>query len=399
MNEANLNQHLDLIYSTIDHEARWQHCLQAIAEDVDACSGMIGVDDLHTGHHLERMQVGYDPELITLVQTDLKKHDIWTQALVKKPHQGFRTTEELVPLKQLVRSDFYNHGLKRFDIEFGIGAYAHTQGRFGTRLAFQRRKQQGEFSTAQQGYLNFLLPHFQRAIALQAQLSPEQLRPKQLPPTPISQAARQPYQGAGNVISSQNFLLICNAKQEIIYANPELEQAIDQLPIEACFAQQIIKLKGLTQSKLAAALASVCRLDQLTDLATPIRFQLNYKAQRFSLSIDRIVLNETLKKQLYAYKACPPEHNKPLALLNLRLKAQRPRLSIMQLSGREQDLSTYIAKGLSPREIAEHERRSPQTVTSQIKQIRQKLGHKTYTSLVAQLSQAQHLLGQTFDNY
>lgn len=389
MNENNFSHHLELIYSTIDHEAQWQKCLKLIAKDIDACSGMIGVDDLSTGHHLQRMQAGYDPELVALEQKDLKEQDIWTQALVKLPHQGFRCTEQLVPLKQLVRTDFYNHGLKHFDIAFGIGAYAHTHGRFGTRLAFQRRKQQGEFSTAQQAYLNLLLPHFQRALALQAQLQPDK----------VQQTTQHRYQGAGGSLSNQNFRLICNAKQELIYATPELEQVIDQLPIEASFAQQIIKLKGLTQNKLAGALASVCRTEQLANLATPIRFELNHQAQRFALSIDRIVLNDTLKKQLYAYKASLLEHKEPLALLSLRLKTERPRLSILQLSAREQDLSAYIAKGMSPRQIAEHEHRSEQTVTSQIKQIHQKLGHKSYTSLVAKLSRAQHLLNQPSEGY
>lgn len=389
MNENNFSRHLELIYSTIDHEAQWQHCLQAIAEDIGACSGMIGVDDLSTGHHLQRIQIGYAPELVALVQKDLKEHDIWTKALIQRPQMCWARSEELVPHKVLVKSKIYQEGLKHFEVEHTIGAYAHTQGRFGTRLAFQRRKQQGEFSTAQQAYLNLLLPHFQRALALQAQLQPDK----------VQQTTQHRYQGAGGSLSNQNFRLICNAKQEIIYATPELEQAIDQLPIEASFAQQVIKLKGLTQSKLAGALASVCRTEQLGNLATPIRFELSHQAQRFALSIDRIILNETLKKQLYAYKAGLLEHNEPLALLSLRLKPERPKLSILQLSEREQDLSAYIAKGMSPREIAEQEHRSEQTVTSQIKQIRQKLGHKSYISLVAQLSRAQHLLNQPSEGY
>jgi DNA-binding CsgD family transcriptional regulator/PAS domain-containing protein len=89
---------------------------------------------------------------------------------VQLPEKQVMTLHDFVPAEQLERSAFYREYLVPWDSIYHLGVDVRDEGRFYARLRVSRARREGDFSVAERGLVERLVPHLDTAIRTRAAL-------------------------------------------------------------------------------------------------------------------------------------------------------------------------------------------------------------------------------------
>lgn len=373
LTDETMDKLLNSIYQAAVDQSNWHSCLALIASLIDACSGMLGVDDVENGLHLSRVNYGYDPAMVErLTHGDLRGKDVWAKALIQRSCDGFLLDEELLARRQFLKSDIFNNLLNEFDICHTIGAYLDRHQGLGIRMAFQRTSKQGSYSEKERDFLDRLRPHIRHSVQLNQGLL---TRP-------------DPSFGLGEQFrNNADALFLVTSAGRVVYSNQTAERLISQrdgLDIRS----GILCIHELKPNEWAGALESVCRTERLASMKSAYEFYVRHEPNKLKLiTVNRYQVSEkaTFVVPFIHHQTI---HHQTLALVRLsdvRLTFDNEQVlgDLFGLTSQELGVSLNLINGLAPKEIADQTCRSINTIRTQIKTIYAKTNVRNAAELIS----------------
>ncbi len=159
---------LDLVYSAAADREQWSSVMQAIARSLHAPGGILygkSVRSASTSEVFFEHNGGLD-ETCNAAYKARHVAGVWTVAMYRKPIGHVVLSDEICPLAELRRTDFYDEVLKPQDV--GHSAMIALAGEASFRVAFNvcRDTRRGPFDENERRNLALLVPHLRRSLLL-----------------------------------------------------------------------------------------------------------------------------------------------------------------------------------------------------------------------------------------
>ena len=169
VNEA-LSNILGALYEAPVRPALWEQFLKLYTEAVGGESGALILHDSTNAESRVGCQWNVDPEATLRYEQHYGAVDVWRQHVaVAGDYLG--TSEQLVPLAEMERTEIYNELFLPYRFPHGLFAIVEPG---PVRIAcfnVYRSQQTGAFDTEELELARFLKPHFKRAYQLHTQLT------------------------------------------------------------------------------------------------------------------------------------------------------------------------------------------------------------------------------------
>ncbi|MBH5369543.1 helix-turn-helix transcriptional regulator [Bradyrhizobium glycinis] len=156
---------LDLIYDAAGRQDLWPAALAGIADLTGSEGGVL------FGQSVAAQQVYFDfngrlSQECNQVYQDRHMQNLWSMAMEDKPVGRVVVSDDVVPLRELERSGFYDEVLRPQGI--GHNAMIALAARDDFRVAFNicRSRNRGEFEASDQKTIEMLAPHLRRSVTL-----------------------------------------------------------------------------------------------------------------------------------------------------------------------------------------------------------------------------------------
>lgn len=359
MDIEKLEQHIQLIYMSVNDPTLWTKCLKEIGESIEAKSAKI-----ETGSRFE--------ELTLLVKTQISQiiiRSVTTHLEKKTLSISDKKNFQLLPLSNIDHE--HNKFEKCKSSENTIHAYIGQSSDNLVRISFDRCISQDPYEDIHIVYLNRLLPHIKQALALCKKTFQQETEIE------VSQKILD---------STQSVVLIIDSDMNIIKKSTKSNELLSKEILLKTCSNKITGIYGLTQKEFCFAINSVTKNNNsnIEPSHYPFLIPNNKDGGFLLLEISRFEINlgssfDLLKANILAMITIRELSNKHESLEN-RLKL------LFSLSDSEAEISTLLSNGLTPKEIANKRNRSIETIRTQIKQICIKLGVKNTNSLIAHIN-------------
>src|SRR5258705_11215909 len=166
----------DLVYDAALRDGGWQECVSGIGRAVGADRiGLFRHDFLSgTGdiEHADGIEPGFRSDYAKLYarcNTWFRDHGRLTTGVVL-------SGAELVPVWEIVRTDFYLNWLRPQGILHALVGVIARDGAALHCLIAMRSKEEGQFEARERALIVSVAPHFRRALALTAHLTEDRRR-------------------------------------------------------------------------------------------------------------------------------------------------------------------------------------------------------------------------------
>ncbi len=352
------------LYEAASGERDWQTALAPLGRRLDACSGILFVDDPGSNDVELLAMPGWPPAAITLYAERYRTRDPYTAFARLHPEPACLLGHEMVDPQSLLRSEIWNEfGRHHLPAFWFIGVVAPLRQGRGGRLAWHRPTGAPAFGEAERALLLGLLPYLQRALQL-----------------------RDCLRACGSSLRSQAFdglplpLLVVGRGGAVLACNLAAERACRSGPLR-------LDPGGLHASQAA----DDRRLQRLLhDVATGGPgggLLLHAEAPRVLCAV--LVCRLPQAGPFASVGAAAPEHR---ALVTIRSLAPRrgadagQLCALFGLSEVEARIACAIVAGTSVASVAQQRRTSPLTVRAQIRAILLKTGAESLRDLVAMVS-------------
>ncbi|MFL0795908.1 MAG: helix-turn-helix domain-containing protein [Cellvibrionaceae bacterium] len=168
LGDSLLSNHIDSIYECVLNENYWPVALEKLAEDFNAQGVAVALKQRdHSSLHYS-YNFGWSHDHIEQYQHEFIQKDVLGQALNSSENGIFFRDEQLLPRENYLASDYYQEFDRPRGVEYQLRAVlnAPSASEQLVDIAFERNGRSGNFSNDTQGALNFLCPHFRRALKL-----------------------------------------------------------------------------------------------------------------------------------------------------------------------------------------------------------------------------------------
>ena len=174
---ADLNQVVMRIYEASVEPDGLDRLAGIIAEALGSRSGLLalldrpapGQDSLPSVVGMPSATANFDDWARTAYAEHYHHCNIWFERGVKRGFPAIVLSHELVPAKELLRSEWYDY-CQRLDTFHVLGAQFHVDGQFSAQFGAQRPRRSRAFDEASRRKMALLLPHLQRALQIQLRL-------------------------------------------------------------------------------------------------------------------------------------------------------------------------------------------------------------------------------------
>lgn len=365
--------HLNMIYECANDISLWEPCLIAISNSIKARSGSISKDNLLTTKSSWSIRSNFPPDMLEAYNKNLDT-DIWVEWLAKHPQKTFMASHEIIPQKDYLNSDMFHRYGKCADIYYATGLHIRHDNNIGIRIAFQRGKHQGGFKHHTLNYLNRLLPHMERSIALN----------KRMVELKIDK------QFNDDLLNQFSFpIFILDSNHTIQLTNHAAESLLKTTDRVCVHKTKITKIKGIKPNLLSESLSNASMPDALYSENSQLinRFigkdennkQSDWVIEIFPCKIPVNSYSHSLFGSVHSNYSVLTIHDTGQGTLS----SHRVLLEDFKMSPAEIDVAALIAQGLSPKEIADCRHRSLETIRTQIKTINSKLGASRTSQTIA----------------
>jgi DNA-binding CsgD family transcriptional regulator len=167
-----LSNLLGIAYDAADNPALWAPFTEKLAQHTKSTSAALLVQVFNQGLYSLSNSWRVPEEFVRAYQDYYHGLDVWAEVVfLKKPSGYVCTSQSLCPLPQLKKSEFYNDGLVRGDIEHGMFGLVENSKSCLASVCLYRNKSRTEFTDSDQHILEFLAPHLQRAFKMHLHFS------------------------------------------------------------------------------------------------------------------------------------------------------------------------------------------------------------------------------------
>lgn len=338
MNNETLEQHIHLIYETVNDPSSWPICLEEIAKTIEATSGKIGVNKL----------IG-----------KVDANTLYEEKLGLKS-SGIVNTSESV--------GFHQHMSHKID------AYIGQSSDNLVRISFSRSKKKESYNEFHTSYLNRLLPHIKHALSLCKKVLEHNTE------TELCQKILD---------STHSIIFIIDSDFNMIKKSAEADKFLSEEVIVKISNNKINCISGLTKNDFSSAIKLVTEKINYFGQSPYFPFLIPrnsdngfwlFEISRFESTIDPAFSNLlNVDASIFAMITIRDLLHTADSITN-RLKL------LFSLSDSETEISLFLAKGMTPKEIADKRYRSIETIRTQIKKICIKVGVKNTNSLIAHIN-------------
>jgi hypothetical protein len=159
------------LYGAANNESEWSVFLRELAIATKGNKTGILLHDRDYGHTIS-LSWGFDPTSLRLYQQHYGDCDVWVQKAAPRAHAGWlHTSEEICPVEDLLRSEFYNDYLKCNDIAHAMWGMVENSESRKIVIGVYRDLRGQPFQSQDLELLRFLSPHLEHAFRLRLHLS------------------------------------------------------------------------------------------------------------------------------------------------------------------------------------------------------------------------------------
>ena len=163
---------LQAIYDAPAETGGWQNIARLVAEHFNGHSCCISVHNRprRVAYHLSVTQ-NYATASDSTFAAYWHDKDEWSNRASKLPIEVVRSSQELLPEREFLRSEFYNDCLKSLDIFHAMGVVVSLGDDDVGIFGIHRNRRSVNFALDDKRSLSRLIPHLQQAMKLQLRLS------------------------------------------------------------------------------------------------------------------------------------------------------------------------------------------------------------------------------------
>ena len=160
------------IYAAAEEPDRWPLFLQKLRTGVRSTVTAFIFDDMRAGHASVAASVDFDPKFARLYEEYFASRNAWAAKLGTKLRTGsVVTSQELLPDRDLIRTEYYNDFLRPQDARHLLGSMPVVQAHSFAQVSMVRPGRMGAFSERETSLMRQLMPHLQRAIRMHQRFS------------------------------------------------------------------------------------------------------------------------------------------------------------------------------------------------------------------------------------
>ena len=364
-----LQPHIQVIYDAVLEEDGWNGLISHLTNELEFRSGLISMEGLDGSGIIKRYSVGYTDQENQALKEHFHCMDVWTQALREQPTGRAWSSDYLVPMRQLQKTEFYNDFCRNADMSHSTGAFIKTDKQLALKIAFQHRHEQGEIGD-KEAYLQNLLPHLSRATELKQTLSDFQCS----------------LNSTMDIIDTFPIAaLLLDENANIHYANAFAEKIFAEHSLIAC-KQQFLIIRGNQQQNIFLTMlqnaVSAVAGNAVTEHGNILFIPGLHPEADLEIQVQPIGASDSMFGMAV---------RKPLALVFIKeVNSQAPLnqeilQSLFKLSQRETELAILLVQGNTLSEIAFQKHRSLNTLKTQLKSLFSKTSTNSQSQLVARL--------------
>lgn len=162
---------LGALYDAADTTSSWSVFLGELAAVTRSTQAAILLHDLHQGAHAVSVFWAMDPAATRLYNEYYGQRDVWMQKAAPLVSSGWiGTSEEICPMSELKRSEFYNDYLEPYKMAHAIWGVLHNSRTQIVHIGLYRDLRRRAFGGEHIDVLRFLAPHVSRAFRVHAHL-------------------------------------------------------------------------------------------------------------------------------------------------------------------------------------------------------------------------------------
>jgi DNA-binding CsgD family transcriptional regulator len=178
ISNAQLTTLIGLIYDAASDADKWGQFLATLSGMTDGSCAMMLMHETTIPKHTVSASWGFDPKALRLYQEHYGELDVWTgRGLSLNIPDGYVcTSESLLPISELARTEFYNDFTLPYDVKHGMFGIVANQSDSLANVSVFRSPAAGPFSEPQLEILRLITPHVQRAFAIHFRLADLQSR-------------------------------------------------------------------------------------------------------------------------------------------------------------------------------------------------------------------------------
>ena len=365
-----------LLYEGALDEQPWQNALPALRETFDAqVASLILRPPSADDHGFILNSVRTDTASDSASDTRLADPNDWQAIAYREqffsldpfidlPHDKVVALEDLLPDRELTKSDYYLHYLEPINLFRILGVDTAEPAGMLARLRFSRRQSEARFAKKERELLARLTPHLQRAVAIYARLN-------------RTSSERDVYAGAVDqllvatiILDERGRVLTTNeVGRDLLDAGQGLSVRGDYLHIDG---RDIHK-------ELQETLTTIIRAQQRgeTSIVKALRVPRPGGRSDLGLVVRPVPAGQRREGQASPVAAVfisDPELQESTSAQSLR--------ELFDLTPAEAKLATLLARGLSLADVSEEQHISQHTARAQLKAIFAKTGVSRQAELV-----------------
>jgi DNA-binding CsgD family transcriptional regulator len=173
-----LSRLIHMIYAAATDPTRWPDFLNQFATTVNSSGTALFMHDFsdsslvtQDGSIALMENVRFDPAFIESYATYYSTQNVWTDAEDTMRPGTAITSEMLVPLDRLLKSEFYGDWLRPQDLRHALGGVVTRSGTQAIKFSSIRSKRAGEFNQEELQLYGALLPHIRQAFEIHKQFA------------------------------------------------------------------------------------------------------------------------------------------------------------------------------------------------------------------------------------
>ena len=357
----------DLIFKAAVEPHRWQDFLDALHEMTGGIRTHMFGHDVRSNSQFGIKASGYDPEAIRSYIEYYGSMNAWVPGFMRRTAGAVMYSEEMCPVEDLLKTEFYNDWVRpNDDILGGGGAVIFNDRRRSFLLGGNIRRRDIEAKQDQwMALVTQLLPSIQHAIEINQMIAAHAIERK---------AAKFGLWHRPSVVA-------IDSQRRVCFANEEAQSLMQSGCVLCCDFQERLSFRNLRLARLLERLVEKLAGYDL-NLETTFKAVDRKNGQVFNCRTARLVPSDEATRHSVHGLIGGPYIMLCLMRDQQATDSKMMLVELFSMTPCEAEVATSIAEGRSTREIAEFRKVSIHTIRNQLKSAMSKLNVSRRTELV-----------------
>lgn len=357
-----VSQVLGLLYDAAGDPSLWEPFIAELGRRTEATSAALVIHDFNHARCTVGTSWRLDPALVRLYQQHYHTLDTWAAQLSSCHSCECVTSESVLPIRDMRKTEFYNDFLVNSDIEHAMFVYRENSESRLAGISLYRDRSRSEFSESDLQVLSFVAPHLQRAFKLHFELS----------------EAKAHSTGTESVLDMLPAgIVLMDSKGEIIFINKAATALFSDRDGLLVHGNRLRAESSAESARLTAIIDSAASISASDGISAGGSILISRRT-RPPLQALITPIRNTMLHNFHRVAA--------VAFVNDPLRTHRPAEAVLRtlygLTPAECRIALLLSDGRAPRQIAMTVGVTENTVRSQVKSIYAKTGVKRQSDLI-----------------